>query len=280
LHGYMLTRERLAALAAKLSRRSARERALIPGLNDERADVILPGALTLLYLMEHGGFESLVVSGAGVREGLFFEHFLRAATPPLTSADEPLLADVRAFSVLNLARLYNYEAQHCAHVQMLALSLFDQLAPLHSYGAWERQLLADAALLHDIGVSVAYYDHHKHSAYLVLNAALYGVSHREQVLIALLAYYHRKGEPDVAACSEALDVGDDVRAAQLGALLRIAEYLERSKGQRVRALRVSLEADTVRVHTEVNGDARVEIWDANRRTGLFRRVWGKAIEIV
>ena len=38
--------------------------------------------------------------------------------------------------------------------------------------------------------------------------------------------------------------------------------------------------ETVRVVTKTIGDATVEIWDANRRAGLFQKAFGKAIEIV
>jgi exopolyphosphatase/guanosine-5'-triphosphate,3'-diphosphate pyrophosphatase len=36
----------------------------------------------------------------------------------------------------------------------------------------------------------------------------------------------------------------------------------------------------VRVTTNTVGDATVEIWDANRRAGLFQKAFGKPIEIV
>jgi exopolyphosphatase / guanosine-5'-triphosphate,3'-diphosphate pyrophosphatase len=273
LHGYTLRRSSLDEIVDELRRRSVRERASIPGLNRERADVILPGALLINYLMRRGGFEQLTVSGAGLREGLFFEHFLAGSEPPRFD-------DIRAFSILNLARLYGYEQQHCEAVRHLALSLFDQLQPLHRYGPWERELLGAASLIHDIGVAVSYYDHHKHSAYLVLNAALQGFSHREQVLLALLTQYHRKGDPNVEPFAMVLESGDLERVARLAALLRIAEYLERSKSQVVQGVRVSIGADGVRVETEVRGDARVEIWEANRRAGLFRKAFGKEITIV
>lgn len=273
LHAYTLHRASLEEIVDDLRRRTVRERTSIPGLNRDRADLILPGALILSHLMRRGGFEELTVSGAGLREGLFFERFLAGKNPPIFD-------DIRAFSILNLARLYHYEEAHCNTVRDLALALFDQLQPLHGYGPWERELLASAALIHDIGVAVAYYDHHKHSAYLVLNASLQGFSHREQAILAALTQYHRKGDPNVEAYLPVLSAGDPERIAKLASLLRIAEYLERSKGQAVRGLAVELGADGVRVHTQVSGDARVEIWDANRRTGLFRKAFGLDIEIV
>lgn len=272
VHGYVLTRTALAAITEQLARKNRREREQIPGLKSDRTDVTLAGAVIIEQLMDRGGFSELVVSGQGVREGLFYAHFLQ-------NADPPLLADPRGFSVLNLARLSGHEPSHCTKVSTICLSLFDQLAPLHGMGAWEREMLGYAATIHDIGVSVGYYDHHKHGEYLVHNAALLGFSHREIVILGALVRNHRKGLTDLSMYTPLLQPGDDMRIAQLSALLRIAEYLERSKSQVVRDVRVELGA-AVRILVATDGDASVEIWDANRRTGLFKRAFERDIEIV
>lgn len=272
-HGYVLTRTALDELVEILRGSSQREREGMAGLNRDRADVIVAGAVIVRQLLHQSGFEEMLISGQGLREGLFYERFL-AGQP------QPLLADIRRFSVLNLARIHRYEAHHVEKVRDLSLALFDQLQPLHGYGAWERELLGYAALIHDIGVQVGYYDHHKHTAYLVFNAALQGFSHREVTLLALLARNHRKGEADPSEYSAILAPDDGVRLARLSALLRIAEYLERSKSQAVAGLRAEIGADAVRVAVEATGDVTVEVWDANRRTGLFKKAFGKPIEIV
>ena len=220
----------------------------------------------------HERFSPAPRGGQGLREGLFYEHFLVGENPPLFS-------DPRSFSVQNLARIYNYESIHTAKVRDLSLALFDQLRPMHGYGEWERELLSYAAMLHDIGVAIGYYDHHKHGAYLVMNSALQGFDQREIVILAMLVRYHRKGDVLVDQYREILQPGDGERIARLAALLRIAEYLERSKSQVVQSLRVEI-GETVRVTTRTIGDATVEIWDANRRAGLFQKAFGRPIEIV
>lgn len=272
LHGYMLTRESIAELLEQLAQRSRREREQIPGLKSDRVDVTLAGAVIIEALLEQGGFAELLVSGQGVREGVFYSHFLQGVDPPL-------LEDPRSFSVLNLARLSGYEERHCQAVAAICLSLFDQLAPLHNLGPWERELLGHAATLHDIGVSVGYYDHHKHSEYLVHNATLLGFSHREICMLGALVRNHRKGMGDLAPIEAALEPDDGQRIARLSALLRIAEYLERSKNQVVRGVRAEI-GEAVRVHVEAGGDATMEIWDANRRAGLFKKAFEREIEIV
>ena len=272
-HGYILTRTALDEIVTMLRDSSLREREQIPGLNADRADVIIAGAVIVRQLMTQGGFTELTVSGNGLREGLFYEHFL-------SNQPRPLFENIRNFSILNLARFYDYGVVHAERVQSLSLALFDQLQPLHGYSEWERELLAHAATLHDIGIQVGYYDHHKHSAYLVLNSSLLGFTHREIVLLAMLVRNHRKGEADISEYRSLLAPDDPLRITRLSSLLRIAEYLERSKSQTVQNLRLSFEGQLIRVTTETIGDATVEVWDANRRTSLFRKAFGRDIIIM
>jgi exopolyphosphatase/guanosine-5'-triphosphate,3'-diphosphate pyrophosphatase len=249
-----------------------RQREELPGLNRDRADLILAGAVILQTVMRQGGFEELTVSGQGLREGLFYEHFLVGEKPPLFS-------DMRAFSIQNLARNHGYEALHAAKVRELALSMFDQLSPLHAFSAWERELLGYAATLHDIGLSIGYYDHHRHGMYLILNSTLQGFTHREIVILALLVRYHRKGEIALGDFRPLLEPGDEARIAKLAALLRTSEFLERRKSQVVQSLKIEIGA-SVRMLARTVGEADVEIWDANRSTSLFRSAYGRDIEIV
>jgi exopolyphosphatase/guanosine-5'-triphosphate,3'-diphosphate pyrophosphatase len=193
--------------------------------------------------------------------------------------DPPIIPDLRAFAVENLARNYGYQQLQVAKVRELALSLFDQLRPLHGYGLWERELLIAAAMLHDIGVIVDYYDHHHHSAYIILSSSLPGYSHREVALIALLARFHRKGMVAADTLRGVLHGSDEQRVARLASLLRIAEYLERSKSQVVSGVRCTIGTGEVRIKVDSVGDATVEIWDANRRAALFRRAYGVDVVI-
>ena len=59
----------------------------------------------------------------------------------------------------------------------------------------DRQMLADAALLHDVGYHINYERHHKHSYHLILHADLLGMTPAEQVVIANVARYHRGAPP-------------------------------------------------------------------------------------
>ena len=150
--------------------------------------------------MDEGGFESIEVTEAGLREGIFFERLLGDGTAVRGRARR-VGAEPR--------HRFEHDLEHDLHVWKLSSSIFDGLAAagLHDLGAAERELLWAASLLHDIGVAVDYDDHHRHSHYLTLNAGLPGFGPRELMLIGLVARYHRKGAPDASELGDLAEPG-------------------------------------------------------------------------
>jgi exopolyphosphatase/guanosine-5'-triphosphate,3'-diphosphate pyrophosphatase len=146
LHGFVLTRHSIESSVTLFREQPLARRQKIPGLSEDRGDIILAGALTVLGVLERLDVDELTISTAGLREGVFFEYFWDHLPCPVTP-------DVRRFSVLNVARNYRYDEAHTGHVRFLAGRLFEQLQPLHDGGPAERELLDAAALLHDVAPS-------------------------------------------------------------------------------------------------------------------------------
>ncbi|HVF78444.1 MAG TPA: Ppx/GppA phosphatase family protein [Solirubrobacteraceae bacterium] len=273
VQGFAITRDALGELIDKLQSMKASERGSIKGIKYARADLILAGALVVDSVLEHGAFEQIEVTEAGLREGIFFASHL--------PGEPPLFDDVRRSSVLNLAARYNVDPAHTEHVARLALGLFDELAEqgLHPGDRWERELLFCACTLHDIGMSVDYDDHHKHSRYLILNAGLPGFAPREVALIAQAARYHRKGTPEFGELAPLAENGDGDRLNRLALMLRLAEDLERSRDQSVRAAHVVADDGTIRLELETVGAAAVERWAAQREVDLAERAFGRQLKV-
>ena len=135
-------------------------------------------------------------------------------------------------------------------------------------------------MLHDIGMTVDYDDHHKHSRYLILNAGLPGFAPREIALIGQAARYHRKGTPVARASSPRSRAnGDEERLDRCRACLRLAEELERSRDQLVRAAHVAVADGTVRLELDSDGDDRVPRWAAGREVELFERAFDRELTV-
>jgi exopolyphosphatase / guanosine-5'-triphosphate,3'-diphosphate pyrophosphatase len=274
VQGMVIERAALDELVARLASLPAAERATVPGIKPARADLILAGAVVVQSVLEAGRFDGLETTEAGLREGVFFERLLEPADPPLVD-------DVRRASVLNLAGQYHLDVPHTRHVATLALGMFDELARLglHDGDPRERELLWAASILHDVGMSVDYDDHHKHSRYLILNAGLPGFSPVEVAIIAQAARYHRKGMPDPGPLRALFGEGDAERLDRCAALLRLAEDLERSRDQLVRETRIALRDGEVELRLVADGEAAVPRWAANRETELFARAFHRGLAV-
>ncbi|HEY7618209.1 MAG TPA: Ppx/GppA phosphatase family protein [Solirubrobacteraceae bacterium] len=276
VQGYVITRKELDRLVDELASRTPAERAKFPGIKPSRGDIILGGAIVVQTVMEVGGFEGLEVTEAGLREGVFFERLL--------DGEPPLFDDVRHASVVNLAAQYGMDpsrSPHTAHVARLALGLFDELAAagVHPGDPIERELLWASAMLHDIGMTVDYDDHHKHSRYLVLNAGLPGFEQRELALIGQAVRYHRKGMPSLGPFAPLAVDGDAKRLDRMSTLLRLAEDLERSRDQIVRTAHVAVADGAVRLDLDSAGDDRVPRWAAGREGELFARAFDRDLTV-
>jgi exopolyphosphatase/guanosine-5'-triphosphate,3'-diphosphate pyrophosphatase len=272
--GYLLTRDALEELVEELAKLPPEKRGGVPGIKPDRGDVILGGAVVLAALMDAIGADELEATDAGLREGIFFEHFLAPADPPL-------FPDVRGSSVMNLAHRYQDDLSHPRHVARLSLEILDGLAGagLAAPDPHDRELLWAAGMLHDIGTAVDYDDHHKHSRYLILNARLPGFTPRELHLIGLIARYHRKGEPDVSELGKLARKDDERRLALLAGTIRLAEQLERSRDQSVASVAVSSDNGAVRIDPEAPAEADVAIWSARRSSDLLAETLGKTVAI-
>lgn len=257
LHGFVLSRESVQQTVRQLQEMTVAERRQIAGLNRDRADIIFAGALVLDEVMDRLLVEALTISKNGLREGLFFEQFWHHLS-------YPVVASVRRFSVLNMARVYNYQKAHASHVRYLATRLFNQLAPLHGYGMPERELLDAAALLHDLGTIISYDDHHKHSQTLIVNSGLPGFSPRETALVALLTRYHRKGKPEADVFESLLLEADQLILLKLAAILRLAEFLERGRNANVDDVTAVWDNTTLRLTLIADEYPAVELWEAER----------------
>jgi exopolyphosphatase/guanosine-5'-triphosphate,3'-diphosphate pyrophosphatase len=270
-----IERDVLDELVRRLAALPAEERASVSGVKPARADLILAGAVVVQSVLEAGGFDGLETTEAGLREGVFFERLLADRSPPL-------FEDVRRVAVLNLAAQYHVDGPHTRHVAALALGMFDELARLglHDGDPVERELLWAASMLHDIGMSIDYDDHHKHSRYLILNSGLPGFTPVETAIVAQAVRYHRKGMPDPGPLAALFGEGDAARLDRAAVLLRLAEDLERSRDQLVRNAAVALRnGGVVELRLTVEGSSAVPRWAAGRERELFERAFGRELAV-
>ncbi len=256
-HGFVLKKSSIKESIDLFKELPLKERRKISGISSDRADIILPGAMVLLEVMNRLDVDRMELSVGGLREGVFFELFW-------AHLDPPIIPSVRRFSALNLARNYQYEKEHSNHVSFLAGTLFEQLVPLHGYGTKEKEILHAAALLHDLGRIIGYSSHHKHSQTLLEYNGLPGYTSRETALIALLCRYHRKGQPELTDYKKLLNKKDLALLMRLAAILRLAECLERGRNANITDVISTWDENQLRITLIANQYPVVELWQASR----------------
>jgi exopolyphosphatase/guanosine-5'-triphosphate,3'-diphosphate pyrophosphatase len=186
--------------------------------------------------------------------------------------------------VLSFAERCHYEEPHSKQVQRLALQLFDALGARLGCDPSDRQTLSDAALLHDVGYHINYEDHHKHSFHLIHHADLLGVPPDEQLMIALVARYHRGAEPKRKhEAFWALDRTARERVRRLSAILRVADGFDRGHVSAIDRIKVRWMERALRltpVPRRSSNSLRLELWGADRKSGLLAELAGVPVEVV
>jgi exopolyphosphatase / guanosine-5'-triphosphate,3'-diphosphate pyrophosphatase len=136
-------------------------------------------------------------------------------------------------------------------------------------------------MLHDVGMTISYDDHHKHSRYLIVSAELPGFDPRERALIAQMSRYHRKGVPKLGEIAGLAQDGDEALLERCSVLLRLAEHLERGRDQSVKEARLHTNGRGVDLHLEAAGDLTLPRWSVERYGDdeAFQRVFGRRLLI-
>ena len=264
---------------------SVKQRSRLPGLDANRADIVLAGALILEGVFETFGVEELECSDYALREGVLLDTIQRTRGGSLHH-----LRDVSRRSVAHLAALCDDEPEHSAHVARMALELFDGLVALPDVPALEglgepaREFLEAGALLANVGLFISHSRHHLHSYYVIRNSEiLTGLTDDEIEIIALLARYHRKSAPKPRHREFArLEADDQHLVRVLSAILRVAIGLDRSHDHRVAATVCRREEDGIVIEVVPAGRAAIdlELFAADQRRALLEEVLGCRVALL
>jgi exopolyphosphatase/guanosine-5'-triphosphate,3'-diphosphate pyrophosphatase len=264
----------LTQLVTRLRGLRRRELAELPPVGGPRSDSLMAGAVLLQELVAHAGVERFFVSDRALREGLV----LAALGQPIPPVHEP--GDLRRRQVLQLAERAQSVLRHNVQTARLAVRLFDVTASLHGFGTREREWLEYAALLHDIGYSIHYRNHHKHTYYLIANASPDGFHQEEIEIIAHVARYHRGALPKREhATFAALKPWQQKTVRRLVALLRLADSLDRTHASRVEEIYGAIHDERVRIEVVSPYAVGIELEAAREHRRYFARVFGARLSL-
>ena len=293
-----VTLDQIEWLNRKLGRMTLRERRRVPGIEKARADIIVAGGLLLQCILADLGVGEITSCDWSLREGAILNYLRRRReahiapqiqrVPTLVVPGEPdalcypvtddSALDVRARSVLSVARRYDYDVAHSHHVVRLSTRIFDDTSELHHLNGQDRKLLQYAAILHDIGYHIAHNNHHRHGLYLIKNSEMPGFTGDEIALMATMVRYHRGSLPKKSSDARsrhehedyyALDKTQRARALRLSAILQVADGLDRSHQQLVSDVRCVVADEAVTFIVSSAGECELEMWSAERKSIWF-----------
>jgi exopolyphosphatase/guanosine-5'-triphosphate,3'-diphosphate pyrophosphatase len=278
--GYEMTRAQVRHVLDYLSYLPLAARRSVPGLNPDRADIIVAGLAVIERIMKWMQVNRLVIHDQGVRDGLLLrmieKYFGKRKVETATEDPEAQLQAVRQFG-----GTCGIDEAHAEQVVRLSRSLFEQLQQPFQLPPHERLLLEMAAWLHEAGTLVNYQKHHHHSYHLIVHGNLRGLSPRQREIIAQVARYHRKAEPKKKHKAFArLSLADQETVRRLSGFLRVADGLDRSHTRQVREVRCTLLDRTVRLTIQSEAYPEIDIWGASQKGRLFEKVFNRELELV
>lgn len=247
------------------------ERRKFPGINSQRADIIIAGAAIIETLMEEMGLSEIRISKRGLREGLLVDYLSKSEFSYMITQ-----MSVRKRSIMQLGLACHFDEEHAHTVTRLALELFDsaQALGIYEFEKGERELLEYGATLHDIGKFLSYDNHQAHAYHIIKESSLPGFQPEEIEIIANLAYFHRKGTPKKKHPNLAGLEKSSLKSVRiLAALLRIAEGLDRSHTGIISHVRFYIAStDTVVLEMHARKDCQLELWDLEKHKKFFTKI--------
>ena len=283
----ILEEEGIPILKTKHLRKLVREMKTLPlselsqirGLDKQRTDIIVPGAILLLFMLELLEIQNSFILNKGLRDGALADHIQKKVNKSIYLERQE---SSREWGLKKLSIKFNLERNHAEQCANLAIRLFDILENEHQLKEEYKDILYGGALLHDIGSYISFLDHHKHSEYLIMNSEIHGFSEKEKKWIALIARYHRKGFPKESHQEyQGLSFQEKEMILMLSAIVRIADSLDRSYRNAVKAIEpLGFKKNLIKLGISGKDDLSLELWSVQRKKEYFETVFKKQLEIL
>ncbi len=189
----------------------------LSSINESRIKVIVGGIAVLYGLMRSLDIDRIKVSQVALREGVIYDM--------IGKVEHDCIQDK---TIVELLTRYRADETQSRRVSSTAGKLF---SAVHKSWKLDPELdlntLTRASQLHEIGLSLAHQQYHKHGAYILNNSDMLGFSRIEQTELGLLVRYHRR-KLDVKPFQE-LGKKKAEKTLRLLALLRIAALFHRDR---------------------------------------------------
>ncbi|MCQ9210006.1 Ppx/GppA family phosphatase [Granulicatella seriolae] len=285
IHGYRMKKADLKLTLDTFKSSSMKQLQELDGLSRDRWDIIIPANLVFLNLFSVVNAPIFLFSNQGLRQGILLNHINKTYNNPYS------LQHIDQESVMQMANTYFIRKSVSQQRQKLTLNLLDQLTKLDLFFLDDhyRKFIGYGAYLYYLGAYVEVDASSQHTFYIISNSNLNGISHRDRVVLALLASYKNKSlfkQYTANLPGWFTDVELDKILAACG-LIKFCEALNDSKLDTVESLQ--LEKIASNKQTEKNGyrltvfhkgDIIAEDYRSQRQKKHLEKVVGSKVDIV
>ncbi|WP_058911763.1 guanosine-5'-triphosphate,3'-diphosphate diphosphatase [Entomohabitans teleogrylli] len=147
----------------------------IEGLTLERALVFPSGLAILIAIFNELKIDCMTLAGGALREGLVYGMLHLAVDQ-----------DIRSRTVRNIQRRFMVDVEQAQRVAQLAGDFAQQVSGEWQLEPLSQELLSNACLLHEIGLSIDFRQAPQHAAYLIRHLDLPGFTPAQKRLLAAL----------------------------------------------------------------------------------------------
>ncbi len=200
-----------------------------------RREVLPAGIAILKAIFDQLNIDSMHVSDAALKEGLIYDIVGRLSK-----------RDIRDQTIMKMAQQYRVDIAQARRVSLFAQTLLKEL-PLEEEDhklIRPRKLLHWAAMVHEIGLSIAQNDYHLHGHYILRHSDMAGFSRLEQHWLAQLLRLQRKKLPP----TQANNLPKNLSACLL--CLRLAILLHRNRQNLTLELKLQQRENTLNLWVE------------------------------
>jgi exopolyphosphatase/guanosine-5'-triphosphate,3'-diphosphate pyrophosphatase len=193
----------------------------IPGLAQERRLVFPSGIAILIAIFRQLNLKGMTLAGGALREGQLY-----SMLPELTKKN------VRERTLNSVMTRYHVDKAHANRVAELCLNMANQAGSKWDMQQFEAlEILRSAALLHEVGLQVAYKDQQLHAGYILENTNLPGFTVAQKKLLTALVSNHKE-DIDQAALNRQSSTSV-LLACRLVRLLRLSVILSLRRADEV-----------------------------------------------
>ncbi|MBL4762216.1 MAG: exopolyphosphatase [Gammaproteobacteria bacterium] len=231
-----ITCKKLKKLRKEMIKAAHIDNVQLKGMDENRRPVLAGGVAILCAIFKGLNLQEMQVSSGALREGILYDLIGRQQQK-----------DIRDISIDSFSARFNVNQEQAERVSVSAIKLYDAVKMAWAVQKKQcKQSLVWAAKIHEVGLTVAHSQYHKHGEYLVRFSDLPGFSQDNQEVLATLVRSHRRKLGKALFNNLPKEL---INATQkLTALLRLAVILNRTRhGDPMTDFEINAEKNTLQL---------------------------------